>query len=101
MADHIHILIGLNPIESLSALMKEVKRVSSLYINQNNWVKGKFEWQSGYGAFSYSKSQVTTVCKYIENQEIHHKRKTFREEYLEMLEKFEVEYDDKYIFEDV
>jgi putative transposase len=101
MPDHIHILFGLNPDESLSSLMKEVKRVSSLYINKNKWVQGKFEWQAGYGAFSYSKSQTNIVCKYIANQEKHHKIKTFREEYIELLKKFEVEFDMKYIFEDI
>ncbi|MFC2130157.1 IS200/IS605 family transposase [Bacteroidota bacterium] len=101
MPDHIHILFGLNPNESLSSLMKEVKRVSSLFINQNRWVTGKFEWQPGYGAFSYSKSQTAKVYKYIENQENHHKRVTFKEEYIELLKKFEIEYDDKFIFEDV
>jgi hypothetical protein len=72
-----------------------------MFINNNNWVRGKFEWQAGYGAFSYSKSQVSKVYEYIKNQEKHHKRKTFREEYLEMLNKFEVEYDEKYGFEDL
>ncbi len=100
-SNHIHILIGLNPEESLSSIMKEVKRVSSLYINKNNWVTGKFEWQPGYGAFSYSKSQVDKVYKYIQNQEKHHSKKSFRQEYIELLEKFGVEYEPKYIFDDV
>jgi REP element-mobilizing transposase RayT len=101
MRDHIHLLIGLDPQESLSSLVKEIKRCSSLFINDKKWMKGKFEWQSGYAAFTYSKSQISTVCKYIENQEAHHKRKTFREEYIEMLKKFEVKYDERYIFDDV
>lgn len=101
MSDHIHALIGYNPNESLSELLKEVKRCSSIFINNNRWVRGKFEWQSGYGAFSYSKSQINKVYSYIENQEKHHKKRTFREEYVALLEKFEVEYDERYIFEDV
>lgn len=101
MADHVHILIGYNPVEALSELMKEVKRCSSIFINNNNWVKGKFEWQSGYGGFSYSKSQIDKVYKYIENQEKHHKKRTFREEYIELLKKFDVRYDERYIFEEV
>ncbi len=101
MPDHIHVLIGYNPIEALSELLKEVKRCSSMFINNNRWVKGKFEWQPGYGGFSYSKSQIDKVYKHIENQEKHHKKRTFREEYIELLKKFEVEYDERYIFEDV
>jgi REP element-mobilizing transposase RayT len=101
MSDHIHLLIGYNPVESLSELLKEIKRCSSIFINKNKWVKGKFEWQSGYGAFSYSKSQIDKVYKYIENQEKHHKNRTFREEYIELIKKFEIEYDERYIFEDV
>ena len=101
MQDHLHILLGYNPIEGLSALVKELKRCSSMYINKYNWVKGKFEWQSGYGGFSFSKSQIDAVYKYIQNQEKHHKTKTFREEYVELLKKIEVEYDERYIFEEV
>jgi putative transposase len=101
MSDHIHILIGFNPEESLSTLVKEIKRCSTIFINKNNWVRGKFEWQSGYGAFSYSNSQIDKVYKYIENQEIHHKQITFREEYIEFLKKFGISFEDKYIFTDV
>jgi REP element-mobilizing transposase RayT len=101
MSDHIHIFISLNPDESISTLIKEVKRMTSIHINQNNWVNGKFEWQRGFGAFSYSKSQLSNVCKYIENQEKHHKTKTFKEEYIEFLEKFEINYNPNYIFDDV
>ncbi len=72
-----------------------------MYINKNNWIVRKFEWQAGYGAFSYSKSQIDEVCKYIKNQELHHKKKTFREEYIEFLKKFNVPYDERYIFKDV
>jgi putative transposase len=101
MPDHIHILIGMRPSQSISDLMKDVKQSSSLWINENKLTSIKFEWQEGYGAFSYSKSQIDNVIKYINNQEEHHKKKTFIEEYLEMLTKFEVEYDEKYIFKDL
>jgi putative transposase len=100
MPDHVHLLIGLNPENSLSDLIKEVKRCSSIFINENKFVQGRFEWQPGFGAFSYSKSQVKTIYKYIENQVEHHKQNTFREEYIDFLKKFEVEYDERYIFED-
>ena len=101
VSNHIHFLIGLNPVEALSELVKEVKRCSTNFINEQKWLRGKFSWQEGYGAFSYSRSQLDNVIKYIENQEKHHKKKTFREEYLEMLKKFDVIYNEKYIFEDV
>ena len=101
MSDHIHIFISLNPDESISSLIKEVKRMTSIHINQNKWINGKFEWQRGFGAFSYSKSQLTDVCKYIENQEKHHKTKTFKEEYIEFLQKFEINYNPNYIFDEV
>ncbi len=101
MSDHVHVLLGYNPVEALSELFKEIKRCSSIFINNNKWLKVKFEWQSGYGGFSYSKSQIDKVYKYIENQEKHHKKRTFREEYIELLKKFEVEYDERYLFEEV
>ncbi len=91
MADHVHLLIGLNPSESLSSLVKEIKRCSSIFINEKRFVRGKFEWQSGYGAFTYSKSQIDSVYKYIVNQESHHKKKSFMEEYVELLERFNIE----------
>lgn len=100
-SNHIHILIGLNPAESLSNLIKEVKRCSTNFINEQKWIKYKFSWQEGYGGFSYSRSQLNNVIKYIENQENHHKIKTFRKEYIEMLEKFDMKFDKKYIFENV
>ncbi|MGE5480452.1 MAG: transposase [Chloroflexota bacterium] len=98
MPDHLHILISLNPDEALSELVKEIKRSFTLYINDNNQLPRRFQWQAGYAAFSYSRSMIKIVSKYIENQEKHHKVKTFREEYIEFLEKFGVEYDLKYIF---
>ena len=101
MPNHIHILIGLNPNESISDVIKEIKRCSTNFINDRQWIKGKFKWQEGYGAFSYSKSQLDAVSKYIENQEKHHSKKTFREEYIELMKKFSVEFDSKYIFKDI
>ena len=101
MSDHIHILIGMRPHQSISDLMQDVKGNSSKWINEKKLVKGKFEWQEGYGAFSYDKSQMKDVILYIENQEQHHKKKTFREEYLDFLIKFEIEYDEKYIFKEL
>jgi putative transposase len=101
MPDHIHIFVGLRPTQSLSELMKDIKGDSSKWINQKGFVQGKFSWQEGYGAFSYSKSQVDTVIEYIKNQERHHKSRTFLEEYREFLRKFEVEFDERYIFKDV
>jgi putative transposase len=101
MPDHIHILIGMEPIQSISDLLKDVKGSSSKWINERKFLKGKFEWQEGYGAFSYSKSQVKDVIAYIENQESHHAKKTFREEYLDFLKRFEIEFDERYIFKDL
>ncbi len=99
MPDHIHILIGIKPDVALSDLVRDAKANSSKFINEKRWVMGKFGWQEGFGAFSYSHSQLDTVANYIKNQEKHHSKKTFREEYLELLKKFDVEYDPKYIFD--
>ena len=99
VSDHIHIFIGLKPSMAISDLVKDIKAYSSRFINEKQWIKGKFSWQEGYGAFSYGHSQLDTVIKYIQNQEAHHATKTFKEEYLEFLAKFEVEYDEKYLFE--
>ncbi len=99
MPDHTHILVGIKPTISISDLVRDVKAGSSKFINDNNLVKGKFNWQEGFGAFSYSKSQIDTVIKYILNQEEHHKIKTFKEEYIDFLQKFEIEYNEKYLFE--
>ena len=101
MYDHIHILIGLHPTQSLSDLIQDVKGSSSKWINDKKFIKGRFEWQAGYGAFTYGRSQVKIVAAYIENQEKHHATKTFKEEYLEFLQKFEIDYDEKYIFKDL
>lgn len=99
--DHVHCFLGLKPLVSISELMKTVKAKSSKYINDNQLTKSRFEWQEGYGAFSYSHSQINSVYKYIVNQEEHHKKQTFKEEYLEFLDKFEVPFDERYIFEDL
>lgn len=97
--DHIHIFFGLNPNVSISDTIRDIKRASSLLINEKNWLSNKFSWQEGYGAFSYSKSHIENVKKYIANQEEHHKKKSFREEYIEFLEKYDVEYDKRFLFE--
>ncbi|MCC7400151.1 MAG: IS200/IS605 family transposase [Chitinophagaceae bacterium] len=97
--DHVHIFYGMPVTTSISNFMSIVKANSSKWINEQHFIKGKFQWQSGYGAFSYSKSQRDNVIKYIMTQEEHHRTKTFREEYLKMLSDFEVEYDEKYLFE--
>ncbi len=99
MPDHVHILVSMSPNVSISDLVRDIKAGSSKFINDSQWINGKFNWQEGYGAFSYSKSSVDKVVKYILNQEEHHKKKTFKEEYLGFLEKFEIEYDSKYLFE--
>jgi len=98
MPDHVHLLIGMSPDIALSDLVKDVKVASSSLINDKRWVRGHFNWQRGFGAFSYSRSQVSTVAKYIENQERHHARRSFRDEYVALLKKFDVEYDPKYLF---
>ena len=98
MPDHIHILFGMNPIQSLSDLMQDIKGSSSKWINETRNLRDTFTWQTGYGAFSYSKSQVKRVYEYIKNQEEHHKKKTFNEEYIQFLKEQEVSYDDRYLF---
>ena len=101
MPDHIHILFGLRPSQSLSELMQDIKGDSSGGINEKRYLKGKFSWQEGYAAFSYSKSQLPKVINYIEKQEEHHKKKSFIEEYVEFLKAFNVDYDERYIFHPV
>jgi REP element-mobilizing transposase RayT len=92
MPDHVHMLIGFRPTQSMADLMKDVKDGSSKWINANKYCRGRFEWQTGYGAFSYSKSQLPDVIRYIENQKEHHRKQTFLEEYQLFLDKFEVDY---------
>lgn len=101
MPDHVHILFGMRPTQSLSDLMQDIKGDSSRWINKKGFTPGRFSWQEGFGGFSYGKSQVNHVIDYIKNQEIHHHRKSFIEEYLEFLEKFEVSFDERYIFKPV
>ncbi len=97
--DHIHVFVGLKPSMSISDLVRDIKNNSSNFINKKRWVTGKFSWQEGYGAFSYSHSQIERVYQYILNQESHHKQKTFKEEYLDILKKFDIEFNDKYLFD--
>ena len=97
--DHVHVFFELPPNLRVSDLMRDLKAVSSKWINDNRFVKGKFQWQEGYGAFSYSRSQRNNVIQYIMNQEKHHKGKTFKEEYLDMLIKFKIEFKDEYVFD--
>lgn len=97
--DHTHIFVGMHPTLSPSKLMEQVKSGSSKWLNERKYVPGKFSWQEGYGAFTYSKSHIDKVVKYILNQPEHHKKHSFRDEYLLLLEKFEVGYDPKYLFE--
>lgn len=98
MPDHTHILVSIKPDIAIADLVRDIKSNSSLFIKEKKFVI-EFAWQQGFGAFSYSKSQAQNVVNYILNQPEHHKKKTFREEYLEFLEKFEIEYDEKYLFE--
>ena len=99
MPDHVHILIGLKPAMALSDLVRDVKADSSNFINKNKWVQGRFSWQEGYRAFSYGHSQLNTIIRYIQNQEQHHKRSSFKDEYLTLLGKFDIAFDDKFVFE--
>ncbi len=99
VTDHVHIFIGLNPSVSISELARDLKNNSSKFVNENKLSPSKFNWQEGYGAFSYSRSHIDAVYNYILNQEEHHRKKTFKEEYIEFLKAFEIEYSDKYLFE--
>ena len=101
MQDHIHILFGMRPSQSLSDLMQDIKSNSSKWINEKGFLKCRFSWQEGFGAFSYSKSQLPNVIEYINNQETHHKKKCFIEEYKEFLKAFNIDYDERYIFKPI
>jgi REP element-mobilizing transposase RayT len=101
MPDHIHIFIGMRPHQSISALVQNVKTESSKWVKAKNLCKGSFNWQEGYGAFSYSKSHVPNVIRYIQNQEIHHRKEKFLDEYRKMLQLFEVDYDEQYLFKEL
>lgn len=99
MSDHIHILVSILPNIAISDLVRDIKANSSKWINEKEYLIGKFQWQEGFGAFSYAQSQLDTVIAYINNQEQHHQKKTFQNEYLELLQKFKIEYDEKFLFE--
>ena len=99
MPDHTHMLIGLRPSIALSDLMRDVKSDSTEFIKRKGWIRGRFNWQEGFGAFSYSKSNLDSVIRYIRNQDKHHSTKTFRNEYLALLKGFDIAYEPKYLFE--
>src|SRR5436309_635468 len=99
MADHVHVLIGLKPAIALADLVREIKSDSSSFVNENKFVHGRFRWQEGYGAFSYGRSQLNSVVRYIQNQQKHHQRSSFRNEYLTLLRKFDIAFEEKYLFE--
>ncbi len=99
MPDHLHILINYKPDISLSELVKEIKRSSSLFVNEKKWFSNKFQWQEGFGAFSYSIKDIDNVIKYIMNQKEHHKQESFKKEYLDLLISYEIEYNPQYLFE--
>ena len=100
MPDHVHVFFGMRPIQSLSELMQDVKGSSSKWINEKGFMEDRFEWQEGYGAFSYSKSQVSNVIGYITDQEEHHQKICFVAEYKKFLDKFEIDYDERYLFKE-
>ena len=99
MPDHTHIFVGFKPALSISDFVKEIKNETNEFINGKKWTGHKFSWQEGYGVFSYSQSHMNAVIKYIKNQEEHHRKCTFQEEYRDFLEKFEVPFEDRYLFE--
>ncbi len=98
VGDHVHAFVGLRPSVNMADLVRDIKNSSTNFINKNKFVKGHFEWQEGYGIFSYSHSHIHDVYQYIANQEEHHYKKSFKEEYIEFLKRFEIEYDEKYLF---
>ena len=100
MPDHVHVFFGMRPTQSLSDLIQDAKGGSSKWINEKKFIKEKFEWQEGFGAFSYSKSQASRVIAYIQNQKVHHRKLTFLDEYRQFLKKFEVDYDERYLFKE-
>jgi putative transposase len=99
MPDHTRLFVGFKPTISIADFIKEIKVESNEFINDKNWVKGKFKWQEGYGVFSYSHSQIDSVIKYVINQEEHHQRKTFKQEYLQLLEKFDIQFEERFLFD--
>ncbi|MFZ1701627.1 MAG: IS200/IS605 family transposase [Pyrinomonadaceae bacterium] len=99
VGDHIHILLNIKPTLALSDLVRDIKANSSPFVNEKRFVKGKFCWQEGFGAFSYSISQLDDVIRYIQNQQEHHKENSFKDEYMKYLQRFEIDFDEKYVFE--
>lgn len=98
MADHVHILIGLKPAMALADLVREIKADSTNFVNEQRFARGRFNWQEGYGAFSYGHSQLTTIIRYIQEQEKHHRCRSFKDEYMTLLRKFDIAFDEKYVF---
>lgn len=99
VSDHVHVFVGLKPAMPIPDLIRDIKNNSSNFINENKWVNGKFSWQEGYGVFSYSHSQIDKVYRYIANQEAHHEKMTFKDEYIDFLVKSGIDYDERYLFE--
>ena len=99
MPDHVHLFVGFKPTVLISDFVKEIKVESNEFINCKQWIKGKFSWQEGYGVFSYSHSHIDRVVKYVLDQEIHHQKKTFKQEYLALLEKFDIVFEERFLFD--
>ena len=99
MPDHTHLFVGFKPTILISDFVKEIKVESNEFINDKNWMRGKFTWQEGYGVFSYGHSQLDTVINYVLNQEIHHQKRTFKQEYLGLLKKFDIKFEERYLFD--
>jgi putative transposase len=99
MPDHIHLFVGFKPTVVISDFVKEIKVESNEFINSKHWIKGKFSWQEGYGVFSYSHSHIDNVIKYVLDQENHHHKKTFKQEYLQLLQKFDIAFEDRFLFD--
>lgn len=99
MPDHVHILVAIQPSVSISDMVRDIKAGTSNFINKQGWLRGHFNWQEGFGAFSYSRSQIDKACKYILDQEERHRKRTFKNEYIGLLRKFEIEYDERYLFD--
>ena len=99
MPDHTHLFVGFKPVILISDFLKEIKVESNEFINDKKWIRGRFRWQNGYGVFSYSHSHIGSVIKYIQNQEKHHQKSTFRQEYLDFLQKFQIEFKNEYLFD--
>jgi REP element-mobilizing transposase RayT len=99
VGDHVHVFVGIKPVMAISDLVRDIKNNSSNFINEKKFVRGKFSWQEGYGAFSNSQSQLDQVYQYIKNQEEHHHKRSFKEEYIDFLEKYAIEYKSEYLFD--